>query len=293
MLDDAAQRPDGVGVAADGGPELGAVVQVEGGDGPGRLGRLHPLDDQFRRGLGEGGEDAAGVEPPHAAGEDRLPVEVAGLEQRPGLVGAVVEDDRRADAGAAVAVHGGHVRPADAVVRERLVEGRHAVLADAPLDHLADGVVHHRGGDAGLEAEAVRQVGGDVVLAAGHVDVEAAGLAERDDAGVEPVDEGPEGEEVEGGGVFAEGEAGHGGSKGERGAGGGETVVFTGRRSVMRVGPRASRERERPECLLRSLTLPARPGQLAHPSHLHESPCKLRPLSLKALAFGPRIPYLI
>ena len=111
---------------------------------PAALRRLHPLDDELGRRLGERGEDAAGVEPAHAAGEDRLPVEVAGLEQAAGLVGAVVEDDRRADAVAAVAVDGGDVRPADAVVLEPLVERRDAHLADAGLHQLADGVVDHR-----------------------------------------------------------------------------------------------------------------------------------------------------
>jgi len=38
---------------------------------------------------------------------------------------------------------------------------------------------------AGVEAEAVRQVGGDVELAAADVDVAVRRLAERDDAGVE------------------------------------------------------------------------------------------------------------
>ena len=95
LRDDPAQHLDGLLVAADRRPELGPVVQVERRDRAGRLRGLHPLDDELGRRLGERGEDAAGVEPAHAAGEDRLPVEVAGLEQRAGLVGAVVEDDRR------------------------------------------------------------------------------------------------------------------------------------------------------------------------------------------------------
>ena len=77
-----------------------------------------------RGGFGERREDAAAVEPAHAAAEDRVPVEVARLQLRGGLVGAVVEDDRRAHAVAAIAVDGGHVRPADAVVLEALVERR-------------------------------------------------------------------------------------------------------------------------------------------------------------------------
>ena len=78
------------------------------------------------------------MEPAHAAGEDARPVEVAGLEQRAGLVGAVVEDDGRAHAVAAIAVDGGDVGAAHAVVLEPLVERRDAGLADAGLHQLAD-----------------------------------------------------------------------------------------------------------------------------------------------------------
>ncbi len=61
-----------------------------------------------------------------------------GLSSAAGLVRAVVEDDRGADAVAAVAVDGGDVRPADAVVLELLVERRDAHLADAGLHQFAD-----------------------------------------------------------------------------------------------------------------------------------------------------------
>ena len=91
-------------------PELGPVVEVEGDHRAGRLGRLHALDDGLARGRGERGEDAAAVEPAHAAREDRLPVEVAGLELRRRLVGAVVEHHGRAHALAPVAEDRGHVR---------------------------------------------------------------------------------------------------------------------------------------------------------------------------------------
>ena len=104
-------------------PELGAVVEVEGDDGAGGFGGLHALDDDFGGGRRERGEDAAAVEPAHAAGEDALPVEVAGLELGAGFVAAVVEHDRGAHALAAVAIDGRHVGAVDAVVLEVLVEG--------------------------------------------------------------------------------------------------------------------------------------------------------------------------
>ena len=149
------------------------------------------------------GEDAAGMEPAHAAGEDPGPVEVAGLEQGAGLVRAVVEDDRRAHAVAAVAVDRGDIGPADAVVLEPFVERRHAGFAHAALHELADRVVDHGGGDAGLQSEAVGQAGGDVVFAAGDVDLERARLAERDHARVEPVHERTERQEIELAGILA------------------------------------------------------------------------------------------
>ena len=131
-------------------PELRAVVEVEGGDGARRLGGLHGLDDELGRGGREGREDAAGVEPADAGGpalvpqtsasragastaEDGLPVEAAGPQEGGGLVRAVVEDDRRAHALAAVAPDLGDVGAAHAVVLEARVVGLDAGLAHGAL----------------------------------------------------------------------------------------------------------------------------------------------------------------
>src|SRR5262249_28873536 len=141
----------------------------------------------------------------HAAGEELLPVEVAGLEFGSGLVGAVVEDDRPADAVAAIAVYRREIRPANAIVVEPLVEGRDAGLADAGLHEFADAVADPGGGDAGAQAEAIGEVRRDVVLPAGDVDVEATRLAKRRGAGIEAVNERPEGEEIEGARIRANG----------------------------------------------------------------------------------------
>ena len=82
ILDDASQHLDARALAAGDVPELVAIVQVERDDRAGRFGRLHPFDNQLGRGLRERREDAAAVEPAHAAREDRLPVEVARLQLR-------------------------------------------------------------------------------------------------------------------------------------------------------------------------------------------------------------------
>ncbi|MFT3961480.1 hypothetical protein [Propionivibrio sp.] len=178
-------------------PQLGPVVQVERHHGAGRLGGLHAFHDDVRRRLGKRREDAAAMEPAHAAGEDFLPVEIARLEQAAGLVGAVVEDDGRTHAKAAVAIDRGHVRPAHPVVLETLVEGLHAHGADRAVDQLADGIIDHGRHDARLHAEAVRQVGRAVELAAAHVNPAFCRLAERHHPGVQTVDERPERNEVQ------------------------------------------------------------------------------------------------
>ncbi len=83
---------------------------------------------------------------------------------------AVVEDDGGAHALAAVAIDSGHVRAEHAIVREVFIERRDAHGADALGDEIADGIIGHGGGDAGLEPEAIREISGDVELTAADVD---------------------------------------------------------------------------------------------------------------------------
>ena len=109
----------------------------------------------------------------------------------------VIEDHGRTHALAAIAVDGGDIGAADAVVLEPLVKRRHARLAHPAFDQFADAVIDHRGGDAGPQSEAIGQIGGDVVFAAGDVDLDRAGLAERHHAGIEPVYQRPQGEEIQ------------------------------------------------------------------------------------------------
>ena len=195
--------------AADGCPQLGAVIEVERGDGTGRLGGLHSLDDQRGRGLGKRREDAAGMKPADAAAEDSGPVEIARFEQGAGFVRTVVEDDRRAHSVAAVAVNRGDIGPANAVVLEPFVERRHARFAHPALHDFADRVVDHGRRDAGLQSEAVREAGGHVVFAAGDVNLERPRFPERNHAGVEPVHECAQGQEIELAGIFAYRESAH------------------------------------------------------------------------------------
>ncbi len=88
--------------------------------------------------------------------------------------------------------------PSHAVVREALVERRDAHRPHALGDQVADRVVDHRGGDRPCcRRKQSARLAAHVELAAAHVDRALRRLAEGDDAGVEPVHERAEREEVE------------------------------------------------------------------------------------------------
>ena len=158
---------------------------------------MHPFENQLRGGGGKCREDAARVEPADAGCKDRVPVEIAGLEHGAGFVGPVVKHEGGPDALAAVAVNCGQVRPPDAVVVEPLVERCYTGLAHPRLHELADAVADHGGRDARAQAKAIRQPRGHVVFAARDVNLERACLAEGNDARVEAVDQGAEGQKIQ------------------------------------------------------------------------------------------------
>ncbi len=117
------------------------------------------------------------------------PIEIARVQLRGGFVAAVVEHDGRARTLAAIAIYRRHVRTVHAVVLELLVEGLHAHCADAFGNQIADRIIDHRGGDARIQAEAIRQIRGTVELTAAHVNLAFGRFAERDDARIQPVDQ--------------------------------------------------------------------------------------------------------
>ena len=82
------------------------------------------------------------MKPPHAAGHDRLPVKIAWLQERARFVRAIVEDDRRSHAVPLIAIDGGHVWTANAIMLEMFVEGLDSHSADALGDQFADRIVH-------------------------------------------------------------------------------------------------------------------------------------------------------
>ena len=197
ILDDAGDHRNRAILAARYLPELLPEIQIEGDNGAGCLGGLHALDDQLRGRFRECREDSTAVKPPHAAREDGVPIEIAGLQQRSGFVGAVVENHRCAHTVALVAIDGRDIRARDAVVLEALIERPHAHGFD-PLSHqIADRVTNHRRSDACLQTKAVRQVGRDVELAAADVNLALGRLAKRNDARVQTVDQCAQRQEVQ------------------------------------------------------------------------------------------------
>jgi hypothetical protein len=138
------------------------------------------------------------MEPAHPTREERVPVEIPRGEARGGFVAAVVENHGRSDTEAPIAEDRCHVGAGDAVVDEALVDGANTSGPDAFGDEVADGVVHHGRDDCGVHAEAVRQVGGHVELAAADVDAALGRFAEGDDARIEPVHQRAQGDQVQG-----------------------------------------------------------------------------------------------
>src|SRR5450759_3001957 len=138
------------------------------------------------------------MEPANAAAEDCAPIEVAGLELRRGLIATVIEDDGRTNAMAAIAVHGGDVGAGDAVVLEMPVERLDTNGTNTLGDQISNGIGDHGRRDAGVQAEAVREIGRDVELTTADMDVAMVRFAEGNDAGVETVDQGPQADKVQG-----------------------------------------------------------------------------------------------
>ncbi len=115
------------------GPEFGAEIEIVGGDGAVGFGFLEGLFDDGGGGVGEGGDDAAGVHPADAAfGEEGVEVDVAGLHVHGGGVAAVVHGDGTADAGADF----GEVE-ADAVLGADAIVGGDVDGGDIDADGLA------------------------------------------------------------------------------------------------------------------------------------------------------------
>ncbi len=204
MLDDSFERALGGLESTDGLPQLAAVVQIEGSNGAVLLGGLHGLDDELGGRRRQCGVDASGVEPAHAFAEDRFPVEVARFEHGAGFIGPVVEDNRRPDAVAEIAVDGGDVRSTGAIVLEPFVEGSDAHFLDPGLDQLSDAVVHHGSCDPGLQTETIRQVCRDVVLTTRDVDRHRTCFPEWDSAWIQAMDQGAQGQEIESTVVFSD-----------------------------------------------------------------------------------------
>ena len=133
--------------------------------------------DDGRGGVGEGGEDAAGMQPADAAlGEEIVEIDIAGLHVHRGGVAAIVHGDAAADA----AAHFGEVQPdavglAHAVVRGDGDRGDiHAHGAGVIENQLAQRIIDQAAGPAGAQAQS-REGVGDVVFPAADPDFQHIG----------------------------------------------------------------------------------------------------------------------
>src|SRR5262249_34832576 len=152
-------------------PELRAVIEVERNHRARRFGCMHGLDHQLSCRWVERGEDAAAVEPTHAPGKNLLPLEIARFELRRRLVATVVKHHRSGDAMSTVTINSCHVRAADAVVLESLVERLDAHGSDAFGDQLTERIIDQCRGDAGAKSETISEVGSHVEFATADVNL--------------------------------------------------------------------------------------------------------------------------
>ncbi len=184
----------------DGLPQRRAVVEVVGDEGPVPACRGHGLPGDRGGRLREGGEDAAGVEPPGAlVPEDRVPVDLAGTQLGDGGVAAVGASEGgphpEAALGEVEAVPDG---APDAVVGHPADVGRvDAPLVDEVLEEVAHRVVHEGGDHRGALPEAAFEATGHVVLPAALPRPELAGGVDAEVAGVEAQHDLAEADEVE------------------------------------------------------------------------------------------------
>ena len=152
-------------------PEVLAVVEVAGSGDAAFLRLLDGLDGKLHRALADGGRDARDVEPLHAV-ERLVPVDIAGLGQRDGGIGTVVDDLARALVRAALKIVNTHTALAgdDAL-------GIHIEAAQLRLAGVRNGIV----GQNGQERRVLTVVGkgdGNVRLAAAEGRFEHRGLEE-------------------------------------------------------------------------------------------------------------------
>ena len=162
------------------GPETRAVVGVVGDGHAVPAGGGHRLLGDPGRGVRQPREDAAGVEPAGARGEDGVPVDVARPQLGHRCVGAVTDPEGSPDAEAAFheveAVASG---APDAVGHNPADErGVDSTLQDEVLGEAAHLVVHESRDDGRPQTEAAAQSPDDVVLATTLPDLEGTGGAD-------------------------------------------------------------------------------------------------------------------
>ncbi len=208
ILGDLAIHFAGLGLAADGFPERGSVIEVVTHNRAVLFGGGDRFDGDLRGGFGQSSKDATGVEPAGAElAEDVVPIVVAGFELRGGAVATVGIANGSTDAKAALGeVQAIPNRAADPIVLTPFDElGVHPTLHDEVLDEVADFIVHKSRANGCAEAEAFAQTTRCVVFAAAFPSGELTRCANATFAGVEAQHDFAEGDLiVEAGGWIAE-----------------------------------------------------------------------------------------
>ena len=152
-------------------PEVLAVVEVAGDGDAALLRLLDGRNGKLHRALADGGRDAGDVEPLHAL-KGLVPVDIAGLGQRDGGIGTVVDDLARTLVRAALEIVDAHA----ALARDDAL-GIHVETAQLRLAGIRDGVI----GQDRQERRVLAVVGkgdGHVGLAAAEGGLEHRGLEE-------------------------------------------------------------------------------------------------------------------
>src|ERR1051326_7796430 len=193
----AIHRPRFLG-AADALPERRTKVEVIREDLSVLARGFHRFAGDVRRCLRQRREDAPGVEPTDASGEETIPIDVACRQLRDRRVSAIGTTDRAAHAEAALREIETVARaPADAVIGDPALQ--HQIF-----DESSNGIVEERGDDGGAHAEAAPQAARDVVLAAAFPCLKGARRGDASVAGIEAQHHFAEGDEVVAGGSGVE-----------------------------------------------------------------------------------------
>ena len=162
-------------------------------------GSVEGLFDQRRRCVGEGGENAAGVQPAHPLpAKEFLPIKIPGGELRSGSMASIGDAEGAANAKTAF----GEIEPvthraAYAIIRTPLDKRRiNAALKNEIFDQTANVIVGQGRADGRAHAEAPAQTTRYVIFSAALPGAEVASRPHASFAGIQPQHDFPKGHQI-------------------------------------------------------------------------------------------------